>query len=263
MTLAVHNVSFGYRKNWVLTDVSLTVEPGRLHALLGPNGSGKSTLSKVITGVHRPARGHVSWQGEDLRRLDRNTRAKLLAYVPQSVSQSFELTVREAVLLGRTPHFSYRPSTEDWTIVDRAIEDLGLGELASRDTAALSGGQAQRVGIARAIAQQSKALLLDEPTSALDLRYQVQTLEKIRELTRNRGVGALVAIHDLTLAAAFSDTVTLLDRGRVFSTGRPAEVLTEAAIERVYGLEVEVFDRRGRLHIDPVLSERSSAATAA
>lgn len=174
--LSIRGVEFAYGKHQVLRGVDLDVAAGTLCALLGPNGSGKSTLTKILAGVLRTRTGSVRLGGNDLLRMKPRERAKVVAYVPQSAEVPFELTVREAVTLGRTPHMGMRPTAHDTAIVEHAIERLGLAELAERRLSDLSGGQAQRVLIARALAQQPRVLLLDEPTSALDLRYQVETL---------------------------------------------------------------------------------------
>ncbi|GAB2876387.1 ABC transporter ATP-binding protein [Streptomyces mayteni] len=240
MSLEVASVRFAYRRNPVLEGVDLRVAEGGFCALLGPNGSGKSTLTKIIARVLPPAAGTVSFAGRDLLATPRREHARVVAYVPQSGATPFEQTVREAVLLGRTPHIGLRPTRRDWEIVDAAIERLGLAELSDRPLSQLSGGQAQRVLIARALAQQPRVLLLDEPTSALDLRYQIETLQIVRSVTREEGVTALIAIHDLNHAAHFCDQAVLLDGGRVVADGPPAEAFDEALLSRVYGLDVRV-----------------------
>ncbi|MDR2998455.1 MAG: ABC transporter ATP-binding protein, partial [Microbacterium sp.] len=190
MSLEITDIEFSYPGHKVLKGVSLDVQQGSFCALLGPNGSGKSTLTKILAGVNRPSAGRVLFDGVDLLSLRRREHARTVGYVPQSAEAPFDLTVREAVLLGRTPHYGLRPGRKDWQKVDDAIELLGLTELESRRLSELSGGQAQRAIVARAIAQATRLLLLDEPTSALDLRYQVETLQLVRWITRQRGITA-------------------------------------------------------------------------
>lgn len=255
MSLVIDDVRFSYGKHLVLDGVSLEVEEGTFCALLGPNGSGKSTLTKVVAGVHRPASGGVRFRGDDVLGLGRRAHARLIGYVPQSAEVPFDLTVREAVLLGRTPHFGIGPGRADWERVDEAIALLGLEELEGRSISQLSGGQAQRALVARAIAQDTRVLLLDEPTSALDLRYQIETLQLVRQITRSHGITALIAIHDLNHAARFCDQAVLLHRGRIQRAGTPAEAFDEAALADIYGLDVTVEERDGYVEVRPVVHE--------
>lgn len=267
MTLRIDDLHFAYGRRAILHGVSLSARRGELLGLLGPNGSGKSTLIKSIARINRP-RGSLRWEAEDdtappveLTGLSRRALARLVAYVPQNINVSFDLDVREAVVLGRTPHFGSRPSAEDWRHVDRAIELLGLGDLVDRSVAELSGGQAQRVLIARAVAQEPGILLLDEPTSALDIRYQLQTLALARSIARSRGVSAIIAIHDLNQAARFCDRVALLHGGRLLAFGTPRETLTPDLIHEVYGIEAEVSEYQGHVEVHPVIREGQAAGT--
>ncbi|MEU6830615.1 ABC transporter ATP-binding protein [Nocardia beijingensis] len=253
MTLQITDLRFGYGRRAILHGVSLRAERGELLGLLGPNGSGKSTVLKNIARIHNPSSGRLVWNGEvDLAALSRRELARLVAYVPQTIDVSFELDVREAVVLGRTPHFGARPSAEDWRHVDHAIDLLGLGPLAHRSVTELSGGQAQRVLIARSLAQQPNILLLDEPTSALDIKYQLQTLRLARRITRTAGVAAIIAIHDLSQAARYCDRIAFLEGGRVRAVGTPEEVLTPELIADIYGIEVSTFHANGAVHVVPI-----------
>jgi iron complex transport system ATP-binding protein len=254
MTLTVRDLSVGYGKNRpVLKDVALDVWPGELIGLLGPNGSGKSTLIKTVAGIVRKTTGELRWGDElDLDTLPRRELARLVAYVPQAISLTFSLDVRETVMLGRTPYFGTKPRAEDWEHVERAIDLLGLTDLATRRVTELSGGQAQRVLIARAIAQDPTILLLDEPTSALDIRYQWQTLSLARRIARERNVASVIAIHDLNQAARFCDRVVFLHEGDVLAAGTPKEVYSADLVEKVYGLRVELSLFRGYVEVHPL-----------
>src|SRR5690606_9172907 len=221
-------------------------------------GSGKSTLTKVIARILKPAAGTVSFGGRDLLRMPRREHAKVVSYVPQSSAAPFELTVREAVVLGRTPHTGLRPSARDRSVVEAAIDRLGLGAFAVRRLSELSGGQAQRVLIARALAQEPRVLLLDEPTSALDLRYQIETLQIVRSVTREEGVTALIAIHDLDHAAHFCDQAVLLSGGRIVADGPPARAFDAAVLSDVYGLQVRVEHRGGGVEVRPAALDGAS-----
>lgn len=262
MTLEIEDLHFSYGRRTVLHGVDLHARRGELLGLLGPNGSGKSTLIKSVARIHRPTSGRLRWDGTvDLPRLSRRQLARLVAYVPQAIDVSFDLDVREAVVLGRTPYFGARPSAEDWRQVDRAIALLGLEDLVGRQVSRLSGGQAQRVLIARSVAQQPSILLLDEPTSALDIRYQLQTLQLARRIARTEGVAAVIAIHDLNQAARFCDSIALLRAGRVVAHGRPADVLTAERVEDVYGIRAEVTGRDGVVQVHPLVDDESAQET--
>lgn len=253
MTLQISSLEVGYGKRQVVKGANLTVEKGELVGLLGSNGSGKSTLIKTIAGINSQTKGKITWNGDtDLTRLPRKDLAKIVAYVPQSIGLSFGLDIREAVLLGRTPYFGTRPRDEDWAHVDAAIQRMGLDELGDRAVTELSGGQGQRVLIARALAQDPEILLLDEPTSALDIRYQWQTLEVARDVTRKNNVAAVIAIHDLNQAARFTDRVVFLQDGVIIAEGRPADVYSPDLIRRVYGVDVELSIHKGFVQVHPL-----------
>ncbi|WNI18044.1 ABC transporter ATP-binding protein [Actinacidiphila sp. ITFR-21] len=252
-TLAIDEVHFSYKAKRILHDISFDISGGEVVGLLGPNGSGKSTVTKLAARVLKPGKGRVAVDGVDIARIPRREHARRVAYVPQATVTPFELSVREAVMLGRTPHYLLRPASADLARVDAALASLGLDELAERRVSELSGGQAQRVAIARAIAQKPGVLLMDEPTSALDLRFQIETLRTVRRLASEDGVGVLVAIHDLNHAAALCDRIVLLVNGRVHSIGSPRDILTAAVIEEVYGVvaDVTVTARSVEIRVTP------------
>ena len=251
MSLSVQHLSFSYGARRVLQDVSLDVAPGTFCALLGPNGSGKSTLVKAIAGVHRAQSGTVTVEGRRTSSLGRRELAKVVGYVPQAGDAPFDLTVREAVMLGRTPHFGIAPRAEDRARVEDAIARMGLEDIAERSMSELSGGQAQRALIARALAQDTRVLLLDEPTSALDLRYQIETLQLVRQITREEGISALIAIHDLNHAARYCDQIVVLHGGRLVADGSPAEALQASVLRTVYEVDVQVETREDGVEVRP------------
>lgn len=255
MTLTISDVRFSYGKREVLGGVSFEVPSGAFCALLGPNGSGKSTLVKVLAQVHRASGGAIAFDGVDASSLDGRSHARTVAYVPQTGEAPFDLTVREAVLLGRTPHFGLAPRAVDWSRVEEAIDLLGLRDLVDRNISELSGGQAQRALIARAVAQDTPVIVLDEPTSALDLRYQIETLRLVRRLTREQGVTALIAIHDLNHAARYCDQIVLLHGGRIVADGTPEEALQAEALSDVYGLPIAVEQRDGAVEVRPAVDD--------
>ena len=251
MSLSVSDLSFSYGTRTILDDLSFEVAPGTFCALLGPNGSGKSTMVKALAGVHRAKKGRIAVEGHDTASLGRRELAKLVAYVPQAGDAPFDLTVREAVMLGRTPHFGIAPGTADRAKVEDAIVRMGLTDIAEQSMSELSGGQAQRAMIARALAQDPRVLLLDEPTSALDLRYQIETLQLVRRITREEGISALIAIHDLNHAARYCDQVIVLHGGRLVADGAPAQALRAPILRTVYEVDVEVAERDDAVEVRP------------
>lgn len=251
MSLSVTDLSFSYGTRRVLEDVSFEVAAGAFCALLGPNGSGKSTMVKALAGVHRAMSGRIAVEGRDIGSLGRRELARIVAYVPQAADAPFDLTVREAVMLGRTPHFGIAPGAADRAKVEDAIVRMGLSEIAEQSMSELSGGQAQRAMIARALAQDPRVLLLDEPTSALDLRYQIETLQLVRKITREEGISALIAIHDLNHAARYCDQVIVLHGGHLVADGTPAQALQGPILRAVYEVDVEVSERDDSVEVRP------------
>ncbi|MBM9459096.1 ATP-binding cassette domain-containing protein [Nocardioides sp. zg-536] len=233
----------------LLHDVSFTVPTGAVSALVGPNGAGKSTLLRALSGAGPRAGGSVHLGSQDLFALSRRERARRVALVEQEVRSEFALTVRQAVALGRTPHQSRWSLTaaDDDTVVEDALVRAGAAELAGRELGTLSGGEQQRVQLARALAQQPELLLLDEPTNHLDVRAQLRTLGLLRELAAD-GVTVLAALHDLNLAASYCDHVVVLADGRVRASGPVAPTLTPALIAETYGVQADVLThpRTGR-----------------
>ena len=242
----MRGVRAGYGARSVLRGVDLHVRAGEVLGLIGPNGAGKSTLVHVISKVLRREAGEVHVAGRPLERYGRRALAQLLAVVPQGAQLPDGYLAIEVVRMGRTPyHGSWgRSGRDDDAVVERALRQTGVWEIAERPVERLSGGERQRVVVARALAQQPRLLVLDEPTSHLDLRYQAALLRTARDAASG-GVGVLLVLHDLNLAARACDRVVLLDAGRVAAAGPVAEVLTEPRLERAYRTEVEVFGSPG------------------
>jgi iron complex transport system ATP-binding protein len=243
------SVDIGGRR--IVSDVSLAAQDGQFTGLLGPNGSGKSTILKTVYRVHKPASGRLLLDGADLLALSAREAARRIAVVAQETTSEFEFSVREMVMIGRTPYKrAFGADTEaDHAAVDRAIERVGCGHLASRSFNTLSGGEKQLVLVARALAQGADHLILDEPTNHLDVRNQVEILEVVAGL----GVTVLAALHDLSLAALFCDPVYILADGQIVLGGPPADVLTEETILRAYGADVLVIPHpdTGQPHLIP------------
>lgn len=224
----------------VLHDVSLTVGEGRLCALLGPNGSGKSTLVRVIAGLLPPTRGTVSWLGRTWAERSRDEHARTVALVPQRTEIAFGFTVREVVNMGRAPHQGplMRERREDREAVDRALCDCALEDLQHRAIASLSGGEQQRVQVARALAQQPAILLLDEATAHLDVRHAAQLFELLGAQIRDRKLTCVAAMHDFNAALHYADEAVVLDAGAVAGRGAVDEVLAPELLSRVFGVNI-------------------------
>ncbi|HRS93323.1 MAG TPA: ABC transporter ATP-binding protein [Methanolinea sp.] len=248
MRLEVRELSFTYEKRRVLDRVSLSVDEGEVVGILGPNGSGKTTLIKCINHILVPE-GRVTFGEREVSAMSPMERARLMAYVPQALSIGMAMTVFESVLMGRRPHVSWGIGEGDIARVTAVLEDLGLSQLAFRNATQISGGERQKVMIARALVQEPLLLLLDEPTSALDLRHQLEVMEIVRAHAAKKKTGVIMAIHDLNLASRFCDRVLVLSGGRVRGEGRPADVLTEDLVRDVYGVKVRVDRADGFSHI--------------
>ncbi len=235
------NVSYGSRP--ILRDISLTLAPGELLALIGPNGSGKSTLIRALSGVV-PASGRVTLDDLDCSTLTAQARARRIAVLPQAASLPPAFTAFETVLFGRAPHLNFlgQISDRDEEIVREAMERVCVTELSNRLVGELSGGEQQRVLLARALAQQTPVLLLDEPTTHLDLHHQMGLLELIHGLAREKNLIVLAALHDLNLAARFADQVALLVRGEIKARGTAKQVLRSDLISQVYQWPVQVVE---------------------
>jgi ABC-type cobalamin/Fe3+-siderophores transport system ATPase subunit len=257
VSLHIRNLDLHYRKRQVLHSISFSLLPGEFCALLGPNGSGKSTLTKALLGLAPVSGGTVHFGDENLLTLSRVERAKRIAYVPQSSPVPFDLRVYDAVLLGRSPYAGVRYAREDHRATLRSLEKLGLIELADRHVNELSGGQMQRVLIARALAQETRVLLLDEPTSALDLRYQVETMRLVRAFTREGGI-ALMAVHDLNHAARYCDRSVMISDGRLVADGAPAEAFTSQTLSRVFEFPIAVSHEQGIVTVRPAEDDHTS-----
>ena len=237
--LEVKSLSFAYRcGRQIMEDVSFSVPGGACLAVLGNNGAGKSTLLSCLAGLLRPRTGRVLVDGEDLLGMDAGRAARTVALVSQFAPAS-RLTVYDMVLLGRRPYLKWDFTAADRALTEEALERLGLSELALRYADRLSGGEGQKVQLARALVQQPRLLLLDEPTSSLDLRSQYEVLGLVSQLCRERGLTAVAVLHDLNLALRFCHRFLLLHGGRVYAQG-DASVVSPRAIREVYGMEAAV-----------------------
>lgn len=241
MTVEVRGLDVALGGRPVLKGVSLSVPAGSWTAVIGPNGAGKSTLLRAVLGLV-PSHGEITVAGSGLAGLKPRQRARLIAYAPQSPSVPVGMTVFDYTLLGRSPYIPHlgRESARDRAITAEVLDRLDLTAFASRPLDHLSGGERQRAVLARALAQQTRVLLLDEPTTALDIGHQQQVMELVDQLRLSDGLTVVTTIHDLTLAGQYADDLVLLSSGGVAAAGSPEEVLTRDAVEEHFGARVSV-----------------------
>lgn len=241
--LKIEGLSVSYGPRRVLNSISLDVQAGEVLALIGPNGAGKSTLVRAASGVIPVQAGKVHANGDDLLGLPVMRRARYLAVVPQAVSMPPAFTVWETVLLGRTPYLNFlgQISNKDEEIARLALQKVDALDLAERRVGELSGGESQRILLARALAQSTPILLLDEPTVHLDLQHQENLMEIVHSLAHADHLAVLIALHDLNLAARYADRVALLVAGEVKAAGTARQVLTPEIISAAYHLPVHVI----------------------
>ena len=243
MTLLAREVTIGYGKKPVVRSATLELRTGEVVALVGPNGAGKSTLLRTMSGVERPWEGEILLDGVPLRRMRRHQVARRIAVAQQGGELPEGFRSLEIVAMGRSPHLPplAREGERDREIIEQAMRQTGVWELRQRRVWELSGGERQRVILARALAQQPSFLLLDEPTTHLDLRFQVEIVRHVRQQAA-AGVGALVVLHDLNLAARGCDRLVMLSEGRVVAEGKPEAVLDARLLRRVYGADVAMLE---------------------
>ncbi|OZD60240.1 heme ABC transporter ATP-binding protein [Rhodococcus sp. 06-1059B-a] len=245
----------------VLRGVDIDVVAGEVLSLVGPNGAGKSTLLAVLTGELRPAAGSVELHGRPLTRWSDLDAARRRSVLPQQHTVGFSFTAHQVVRMGRAPWAGTDEAENDDAAVALAMKHCDVTEFADRPFAGLSGGERARVSLARVLAQRTSTLLLDEPTAALDIGHQETVMSVARDRAR-RGDAVVVVLHDLALAAAYSDRIAILDRGALVAVGSPRSTLNEELLTRVYGHRVEVFDhpRTGGLLVLPVRGDRAKGS---
>jgi iron complex transport system ATP-binding protein len=249
MILSVEDLRFLYRNKEVLTEIAFSISEGEVVAILGPNGVGKTTLLKCLNRILRPKGGAVHLDGEDLYRLDLMAIARRVGYVPQRV-EAGRLTAFDAVLLGRRPHIGWDVTEKDLKIVDAVFGRLAMEHLRLAYIDEMSGGELQKVAIARSLVQEPKVLLLDEPTSNLDLKNQVDILSTIVQIVRQHNIAAVMTMHDLNLALRYADRFIFLKDGQVHVHGGHG-VVTAEVIEEVYGLPVIIGEVAGMRCVIP------------
>ncbi|MDD7969950.1 ABC transporter ATP-binding protein [Roseinatronobacter alkalisoli] len=249
MSIVAENLTWGVRRKTIVRGVSLSAAPGETLGLIGPNGSGKSSLLRLLAGLKRPHTGRVEIFGQDIAQVSRRALSQQVAFVQQSAATDTNVTVRDVVRLGRTPH---RSALAGWTAADEAAVTTALTHVdmlghTAQAWQTLSGGERQRVHIARALAQSPRVMFLDEPTNHLDIHHQIEILRMVRDLD----LTSIVALHDLNLAAMFCDRIVVLQAGSVIAGGSPENVLTETLLRKVFRVEAGVTRSlyHGRPHI--------------
>ena len=252
-TLEATGIQFAYGQRSILNDINLEARFGEVIGLVGPNGSGKTTLLRIASGSLAPQKGSVYIQGRELPSLRPKDRARLVAMVHQSPAVPPGFTALEVVLMGRNPHLGFLQweGPKDIEVCRRVMELTETWEFADRPVSALSGGELQRVFIARALAQETPVLILDEPTSHLDISFQTNVLDMIETIRRKTRITVLVAMHDLTLAAQYCSRIVALHQGAIVASGDPSDVLTVEVVSKVFGASVSIIEHP--VHNTPVV----------
>lgn len=267
--LEARNITFRVGNKPLISEFSASFAPGELHLIIGPNGAGKSTIIKILARLLRPQTGKIEYEGVDVFHTSEFALAKRRAVLSQAIEIAFPLTVREVVMMGRYPHFGGHPAPVDESIVDELMDFFEVTEFSDRNYQTLSGGERQRVNFARILAQLWRAssdssqtqntastlppcryLFLDEPLTFLDIRHQIEFMKKVREFASAPDIVTVGVVHDLNLAARFSDRIVLLNHGRVVANGTPAEVVTRDHILEVFGVKPTFVPvEQSRIHL--------------
>lgn len=247
MNIKTENICVTLDKCNILKDINIQVDNKEFIGIIGPNGSGKSTLLKCIYRVLKPSEGIVRLDNINIKNISVKESSKKLAVLSQHNNYNFDFTVKDIVLMGRSPHKKFMESDnkEDYDIVNKALGEVGMLEFKKRSFQSLSGGEQQRVILARALAQQPKCLILDEPTNHLDIKYQLQLMRIVKSLN----IEVIAAIHDLNIAAMYCDKIYVLKDGKIIKQGNPKEVLTRELIKDVYEVDASVIINEDRIHI--------------
>jgi iron complex transport system ATP-binding protein len=255
MKLSIKNVTFNYESTEILRDVTFDVTEGNLFGILGPNGSGKSTLLKCIDLLLKPKKGTILLDETDLFLKDRRDIAKKIGLVPQKDNALYPFTVFETILMGRTPYIERLggESSTDLKAVENAIAQMGIEHLSERPVTELSGGEMQRVIIARALAQEPQLLLLDEPTLHLDVNHQLDLLYLVKKLTCEKRLITVLVTHDLNFASRYCDKLILLNSGKICAAGTPMDVLTPNNIQAVFKVKTEIEYNKSANYLNIIL----------
>lgn len=245
LDLTIKNVSFNYGDKVILKNISFKAKRKKLTALIGVNGAGKTTLLKCINGINKISSGDIIVDSKSINDYSINELAKKISYVSQSLTTSFSISVFDMILIGRVPFLGYRVKKEDREIVYDVIKSLKIEHLAFKDINKLSGGEKQKVLIARSLVQKTNIVLLDEPTSNLDYRAQLDLLSYIKGMIVSNEMIGIIVLHDLNLASMFCDDILLINNNTLYKFGSPSDVINNKSIRETYGVDIKLIENNG------------------
>lgn len=257
MAIKVNNLNFSYGDRKILKNIKIEIKRGKLTGILGPNGCGKSTLLKNILGyIGKENQNNIEILGKKSRNYTHKEKSRIMSLVPQKSNLMSSMSVLDFVTVGRLPHLKNSwegYSKKDIDFINMVLKKLGLEDFSSRVALSLSGGEFQRVLLARALIQDPKILLLDEPTSALDLNHAMDLMTRVKKLIDNHDITGVVVLHDLNLASIFCDEIYLMKNGEIAYRGTPKEILTKEILKEIYNLECKIFYNEGKPYIIPFI----------
>ena len=242
--ISVKNLSVSYENNTIIEDMSLSIPKGKISIIIGANGCGKSTLLKTISRINKPKSGDIFINNKNIKKIKEKNIAKEVAFLPQGPVCPSGLTVRELVAFGRFPHQRIIGglNAHDKEIIDWAIKETGLSDFADREIENLSGGQRQRAWIAMVLAQETEIIMLDEPTTYLDMSYQLEVLEVLQKLNKEKNITVVIVLHELNNACKFADNIIGLKKGKVICEGAPKEVINKETLKKIYGIDARLME---------------------
>ncbi|MGG7214949.1 ABC transporter ATP-binding protein [Clostridium nigeriense] len=240
--ISVKKLSVAYESNTIIEDMNLSIPKGKISIIIGANGCGKSTLLKTIARINKPKSGDILINNKNIKKIKEKDIAREVAFLPQGPVCPSGLTVRELVAFGRFPHQKMIGglNNHDKDIIDWAIEETGLSDFADREVENLSGGQRQRAWIAMTLAQETDIIMLDEPTTYLDMSYQLEVLEVLQKLNREKQITVVIVLHELNNACRFADNIIGLKEGKIVCKGRPIEVINKENLKEIYGIDAKL-----------------------
>lgn len=240
--ISVKNLSVSYESNTIIEDMNLSIPKGKISIIIGANGCGKSTLLKTISRINKPKSGDIFINNKNIKKIKEKNIAREVAFLPQGPVCPSGLTVRELVAYGRFPHQKMIGglNSHDKGLIDWAIEETGLSEFADREVENLSGGQRQRAWIAMTLAQETDIIMLDEPTTYLDMSYQLEVLEVLQKLNKEKNITVVIVLHELNNACRFADNIIGLKKGKIICEGKPIDVINKETLKKIYGIDANI-----------------------
>lgn len=255
-SIEVENLEFGYKEDLILKNLSFNIEKGKFLSIVGPNGSGKSTILKILNNLYYPKSAKILIDGKNINKFKKKELARKMALVPQNTVIDYEFTVEEIVLMGRHPYKKRfeKENNRDEKILREVLEMTNTSHLKDRAITEISGGERQRVLIARALAQNPSIILLDEPTAHLDINHQIEILSLLKKLNKEKGTTIVLVIHDINLGIRYSDEIIILNKGEILGKGVPEKVITKKNIELAYNLKVAIDKNKhtNTIYLTPV-----------